>query len=49
MRKLYAEPIVEIREYNMAQTIWTSEPGPPDLNNGEDFDPDGNVNGYFAD
>ena len=52
MRKYYAEPIIELHKYNMVQAITTSEPGPPDLDNGEDFDPDANngngVNGYFS-
>ncbi len=50
MRKLYAEPEMEIRKYNMAQSVWTS--GPTDLHDGEEFDPDANANGdaksYFA-
>ena len=54
MRKLYAEPLIDIRKYNMTQVISTSEPGPPNLDDGEDLDPD-NINGgistdgYFAD
>ncbi len=51
MRKLYAEPEMEIRKYNMAQSVWTS--GPPDLHDGEEFDPDSDsgvsAKGYFAD
>ena len=50
MRKLYAEPEVEILKYNMSQSVWTS--GPTDLHDGEEFDPDADTGGsaknYFA-
>ena len=50
MKKLYAEPEMEIRKYNIAQCVWTS--GPTDLHDGEEFDPDGNsgngAKSYFA-
>ena len=48
MRKLYDDPIIEIRKYNMTQVISTSQPGPPNLDDGDDLDPD-NIHGGITD
>lgn len=53
MTKEYNTPELELIWYHPNESIFTSEPGPPDLDNGEDFDPDSNngngINGYFTD
>lgn len=53
MTKDYISPELEVVCYRMNESIFTSEPGPPDLDNGEELDPDNNggidANGYFAD
>ena len=48
----YVSPELELKRFLINESVFTSQPGPPDLDDGDDLDPDninGMTDGYFAD